>query len=147
MCLKASRRALGAAAWSIVSLVLAGCPSGVDVMPPADSAAVALKAGLESWKARGKPGAIEGQSRPVQFVDSVWQSGRGLREFAIESAESATGDRRYTVRLELASPDQTEEVRYVVIGTDPIWIYREADYNRMLNMEDNPTTGANGRRR
>lgn len=122
-----------------------GCSSEVNVVPPAEAARSAIEAGLKSWAGGGKPGAIEGEKVPVHFVDSAWQAGRKLNSYSISDGESQGADRRFVVKLTLASPDATEDIPYVVVGTDPIWIYREADYQRMLNMDDNPAPTKKGR--
>ncbi len=110
------------------------------VQTPAASARAALEAGLKAWISGAKPGAIEGQTVPTQFVDSVWQGGRKLTAYTINGETAQGADRRFSVQLNLAAPNQTEDAGYIVIGANPIWIYRESDYERMLNMDDNPSS-------
>ena len=38
----------------------------------------------------------------------------------------------------MKKPAGDQSVRYVVHGRDPVWVYREEDYKRMLNMDNNP---------
>lgn len=109
------------------------------VHTPTGDARSALEAGLKAWSTGAQPGAVEGQATPTHFFDSRWQAGRKLAAFEIKSESSQGTERRFAVSLALKGPDQTEDTNYVVIGVNPIWVYHEADYARMLNMDDNPT--------
>jgi hypothetical protein len=48
--------------------------------------------------------------------------------------------------LHHGSPGAAEDARYMVVGTGPIWVYREEDYQRMINMDNSPTTRPASRR-
>lgn len=43
--------------------------------------------------------------------------------------QASDGPRWFTVRLKLESGD--EETRYAVVGRDPIWVFRDADYSQI----------------
>lgn len=129
-------------------LILAGCGgAGPQARPAADVARTSLEKALSSWKDGGRPGEVPGSDPPVQVVDSAWQSGRKLGSFEILRAEAADQDQRFTVRLNLLDPAADQETLYVVLGQGPVWVYREEDYRRMINMEDNPTPAKEKRRR
>lgn len=130
------RRTLGPIG-CVLALMLTGC-HGDAVTPTADLARSALDRSLNSWKAGGRPGTIEGTDPPVQVVDSAWLNGQKLEEYQILSEEGGTGDRRFAVRLTHPKPTADQEARYVVLGQGPVWVYREEDYQRVLNMDDNP---------
>ncbi len=38
----------------------------------------------------------------------------------------------------MKKPPGDQSVRYFVHGRDPVWVYREEDYKRMINMDNNP---------
>jgi hypothetical protein len=38
----------------------------------------------------------------------------------------------------LKKPAGEKSVHYFVHGRDPVWVYREEDYKRMANMDNNP---------
>ena len=38
----------------------------------------------------------------------------------------------------MKKPPGDQSVRYVVHGRDPVWVFREEDYKRMINMDNNP---------
>jgi len=119
-------------------LLVAGCGTGGGAAPPADVARTALEKALTTWKDGGRPGLIAGTDPPVQAVDSKWQGGLKLGSFEILREEPGESDRRFAVRLIHPSPAGDAEARYMVIGQGPIWVYRDEDYQRFLNMEDNP---------
>jgi hypothetical protein len=145
------RHALRARAAVIVFALgaLAGCGTPTyDATPSADNARAGLDRALSAWKAGGKPGDLEGKSPVVHAVDSVWQTGRKLESFTIVSDEAGQPDRRFLVKLTYAPPAKEEEVHYVVVGKDPLWVYRDEDYARMINMDNNPSDKpSRGRRR
>jgi hypothetical protein len=67
-------------------------------------------------------------------VDRVWQSGGKLAAFEILKVEDKPGPRWFSVKLTLKDAPQAQEVRYAVLGLDPLWVYREEDYNRSCGM-------------
>src|SRR5690242_18043792 len=106
------------AAWPLLALG-SGCGAviggGYDVTPPADVARSALESALSAWQKGGKPGTLEGATPPVQAVDSDWQRGQKLTGFEVLREEPGDADKRFVVRLSLARPEASREVRYVVI--------------------------------
>jgi hypothetical protein len=43
--------------------------------------------------------------------------------------------RPFAVRLDLGAPPETVSARYLVIGQDPLWVFRQEDFERMLHWE------------
>jgi hypothetical protein len=141
-------RTLTVVALPLVAL-LAGCGgreryASSDFTPPADTARQSLEAALDAWKAGRAPGAIEGTTPPVEVVDSQWKAGQKLDGYEVLAEDQADGTKQYSVRLSFKAPAAAKEVRYHIIGRDPVRVYRDEDYRRMINMEDNPkpTAGA-----
>lgn len=135
-----ARRALISAA-----LLLAlgpGC-GGSAAVPSTETARAAVDAALTAWSRGEQPGALPGTEPPVFVHDTPWAQGRGLTSFEIlgeAEGEGAAAEKRFTVRLSLTGPDRTEEVRYHVLGTDPVMVFRDEDYQRNINMENGPRT-------
>ena len=115
-------------------LLLAGCAPGgkvEDFTPPADNARKALVAALDHWKAGNKPGTVPGTSPAVEVLDSKWKAGQQITAFEVLGEDAAgPGPRTFKVRL---TPTQGAplEVRYVVVGIDPLWVYRDEDYKKV----------------
>lgn len=129
-----------------LALFLTGC-RGDATTPPAELARSALERSLGVWQAGGRPGTIEGAEPLIQVVDSAWANGRKLESFEVLKEEGGNGDRRFDVRLTQRQPDAETEARYVVLGQGPVWVYRMEDYERMINMDDNPGPSRSKRRR
>lgn len=130
------RPALGAAA--AILLVLTSC-GGPSMNPQAERARSALDASLGAWREGKRPGLIAGTDPPVQAVDNDWTNGRKLTAFEVLREQPSEADKRFVVKLTFAAPAASVEAVYVVVGDRPIAVFREEDYARTLNMDNNPT--------
>ncbi len=101
-----------------------------DFTPPADKARQALEAALNHWKSGQQPGQVPGTSPTVEVVDSKWKAGQKLKEFEILGEEPGTEPRFFKVRL-TPPTGPAQEVRYAVLGIDPLWVYREEDFKAL----------------
>ena len=134
-----TRRRLALGAALAILLVVPSC-GGPNMNPAADRARGALEASLKAWREGKKPGNIEGADPPVQAVDNDWSNGQKLTAFEVLREQPSASDKRFVVKLTYATPPAAPpEVVYVVVGASPIAVFREEDYNRTLNMDNNPT--------
>ena len=125
--------------WGLVLVFLVGCwhKSVSDFETPDSVVQSALSTTLTAWQDGKPPGKIEGASRPIQVIDSHWENGDKLKSFEIlgEEEPAAEGPPRW-FSVKLTRPDgQEETVRYVLVGKESIWIYREDDFARVAGME------------
>ena len=131
-------RTVAVAIGGTLLVLAAGCGSGTKsydrYVPAAETARSSLQAALDAWKQGLKPGKITTVTPAVQVVDSVWQEGQKLGSYEILSDEAGDGPRWFSVRLKLAGSGAEQVVRYAVVGRDPIWVYREADYKKATGM-------------
>jgi hypothetical protein len=128
----ARARTLGC--WLLIAL-LPGCGlSHKDYIPTKEKARKTLETALTAWQSGQPPGKIGSASPSVQVVDSGWKAGQKLSEFTILEEEPGDGPRWFSVRLRLENLKGELVVRYVVLGRDPIWVYREEDYKRATGM-------------
>jgi hypothetical protein len=130
------RPALGAALTLLLLIPSCGGPS---MNPKADRARAALEASLNAWREGKRPGNIAGTDPPVQAFDSDWTNGRKLASFEVVREQPSDSDKRFVVKLTYATPAATAEAVYVIVGASPIAVFREEDYARTLNMDNNPT--------
>lgn len=116
----------------LLFLVAGGCRrlSPADYVPDASVAKKALAAALNAWKAGQPMGPIEGKPVAVQALDSVWQSGRKLSAWVLLQESAASTGQQFRVRLEFAD-GSSQECQYVVVGRDPIWVFRQEDYDKL----------------
>lgn len=115
-----------------------GCrhKSASEFTPSSDKGRAALDTALKSWKDGQKPGTVAGTSKPVvQVVDSDWSDGQKLTSYEIVNDEppAGQGPRTFTVRL-TTGDGKAREVKYMVVGIDPLLIYRDMDYDKLSGM-------------
>ena len=131
---------LGLAMPILVGCLLAvgiGCSKSNDRFIPSETRArEALEAALTAWRDGKKPGQIEGTPIPTQAVDSQWQKGKILTAYEIGGQEPGVGDGPpvFSVKLTMEGVGEPILVRYYVVGKDPLWVYREDDYNAPAGM-------------
>jgi hypothetical protein len=133
-------------------LFVAGCggQGNAKFTPDAEVAKTSLQTALDVWR-EGKPcGPIEAKP-PIRISDSLWQNGEQIQSFEIGDEEPGEeGIKQFPVKLTIKKTGKVESVRYYVNGRDPVWIYSEMDYKRMVDMgngtEPAKPRGAAGRR-
>jgi hypothetical protein len=118
--------------------VAAGCRAGAteeSFNPTGDTAKDALTAALNAWKGgQAKPGLIESVKPPVQVADATWETGARLTSFEIVKSLEGEERRRFSVKLVLEGETAPQEVVYVVVGKDPMWVMRENEFMRDSGM-------------
>jgi hypothetical protein len=143
--MRVSRRfVLGA---GLAGVIVSGIACGRSAVPPADVARSALETALTAWRDGKKPADVAQASPPIQAVDNEWTTGRKLVSFEIGDEKPSETDKQFVVKLKFDKATKDEEVTYVIIGTDPVAVYREADFLRMLNMDNNPKSKPTSKRR
>jgi hypothetical protein len=124
--------------WSaLVFLVVVGCsaPTSEDYVPDEDAGKQALETALTAWQ-NGKPmGPIETpDAAVVQPQDSEWKSGKKLVGFSIgEERPTTDGPKQFAVQLTFQNAKPVDTV-YFVVGRDPLWVFRDRDYQRATGM-------------
>ena len=133
-----------------IACLAPGCarPPVEFVAPGVGPAKAALVASLDAWKAgRRASGVTVGSNPAIGIVDSG-RSDRPLLDYEVVGPLMVVGKTRpFAVRLVLGGPEETVSTRYVVTGQDPLWVFRQEDFERMLHWEhrmDGPTTEAAG---
>jgi hypothetical protein len=119
--------------------VLAGCgASHARFVPTSGEARSSLETALAAWR-DGKAIGEFAAKPPIHVVDSAWQEGRKLESFQI-GAEEDGGDqtKQFVVKLTMKNAKGDQEVRYVVHGRDPVWVFTALDYKHMLDMDNKP---------
>jgi hypothetical protein len=114
--------------------------------PAKDEARASLEAALTAWR-DGRPfGQVEA-TPPVRVADSLWQGGQQIASFQIGDEEDpGDGTKQFAVKLTMKKTNTVQDVRYVVNGRDPVWVFCETDYKRMIDM-GNGTEGPRSKSR
>ena len=126
-------------------LLLAGCDSAghARFTPTQDEARSSLAAALTAWR-DGQPfGPIEAATQ-VRVADSRWQGGQTIEAFQIgDELANEDGTKRFPVKLTMKPKKAVQDVRYIVYGRDPVWVFSEVDYQRMIDMGNGPEPARN----
>lgn len=122
----------------IAMAALAGCGSGAAPLPTVKDARQALTDGLTAWKAARPSSSLAEVTPKIDFVDFEWKAGKVLSDFTIGSDAADQGTQIFSVSLTVAGEPKAKDVKYMVLGLDPVHIYRDEDYTRAMNMEDGP---------
>jgi hypothetical protein len=123
----------------LVALLAIGCGRDLDraktPLPTPAAARAAMQAALESWKA-GKPtGRVEPTTPRVQIMDSFRKPGQVVEGWEILGQARYETYEAMTVRVKLTNPAATETIRFLLLGTDPVLVWRREDYDLMSHFE------------
>ena len=99
-------------------------------IPAADLAHSALSEALEQWKSGAKHGTIDSFSVPIEVFDARWQNGKKLESFEILSEVESNGPKIFIVKMKLDDDTEEKEQKYLVLGKNPLLIFREQDYQK-----------------
>ena len=144
-----ARKRLGLVSWLVPLILSAGCggaPAGTPLLqaPGIAPARTALVATLDAWKSGRREGGTIGSNPSIGIVDSL-RAERLLIDYEILGALSVVDKARpFAVRLVLESPRGTLTCRYVVLGQDPLWVFRQDDLDMMLHWEHKESAGDAG---
>jgi hypothetical protein len=124
----------------VALIFLCGCGGSnraARYVPNESVARQALTTALTAWQQQGGTSLRLDGKTVIEVVDRYRRPGQTLSNFNVLGEVSGDGGRWFEVELQLANPTQTEQVRYVVVGIDPLWVFRQSDYE-MLGHWDHP---------
>jgi len=112
----------------------AGCGNSEDrYVPETDKARESLTAALDAWKNGAAGEEVKAGETAVKLIDARRQAGRVLESYEILDEVQGQQHRTFTVRLKLAGAEPGQTV-YIVIGIDPLFVYRTEDYTQPQGM-------------
>jgi hypothetical protein len=120
---------------------LAGCgqsSSGYErYVPDSARAQEALDQALAAWKNGEAAGPLRLKSAPIaiQVADSTRRPDQRLVDYELLGEVSGEGPRTFVVRLKLDNPIVESEVRYYLVGIDPLWVFRQEDYDAVVHWD------------
>jgi hypothetical protein len=111
---------------------IAGCSTASHdrYIPPTDRARSAVEAALSSWKAGEPLKTITTHTPPVDFFDARRQAGKKLESFHIVGEVTSQEHPAFKVDLRFAGEKEHEETTYIVIGIDPLLVFRAEDFKK-----------------
>jgi hypothetical protein len=138
------RKLLALIAGGCTMALVPGCGSPSRAYAPsARSARDSLDAALSVWRKGGKADQLATASPAIHTVDYQWQARQVLESYEILEEQPGGGDaeKRYGVLLKFKKPIGEKRVQYIIIGREPVWVFRDEDYTRTSDMADNPRPG------
>ncbi len=127
--------------WLVVSALAAGCGDAQHgaaeiFAPDIETSKAALISSLDAWKAdRQTSGVLMGSKPSIGVVDAI-RSERPLLAYEVIGPLMVVEKARpFAVRLVLGAPRETVTTRYLVLGKDPLWVFRQEDFERLLHWE------------
>lgn len=123
---------------STALLSFCGCQkarTNADFIPSQNQSLEALKAALDAWKAGNSVGPVPGTSPVVHVTDSSRITGQTLDDYEILGDVPGNAPRCIAVKLTLTNPAEEKRERFIIVGIDPLWIFRHEDYDLLLHWE------------
>jgi hypothetical protein len=118
-----------------------GCADGRSgsqrYVPSVPTAQRALEAVLSAWKAGEPVGPIRLTDPALNLGvdDANRRPGQKLVDYEILGEVAAEGPRSFAVRLSLDGPREELDVRYYLVGIDPLWVMRQEDYDLVVHWD------------
>lgn len=129
----------------LTALFAAGCGGGKAPLASDETARQAVETALNAWKEGKPPGAVASTPQSIEAIDSHWAAKEELASFTLGATESGEGNRIVPAKLTMKNPPAEVDTRYYVVGGGPIFVYRDEDYQHMINMENGPPPTPPGR--
>jgi hypothetical protein len=127
-----TRRSFSSLLLSLVVCGSLGCGKSPEAryVPDTNVARQSLEAALNAWKNGEARESVKLQDKPISLTDSRWQSGKKLESFEILEETPANPFPSFKVKTQFATESDNEETVFLVIGIDPLLIYRSQDFER-----------------
>ncbi len=119
----------------LTSLLLGCHDRTVDFTPSPELAKTALTKALTAWQAGQPAGEIPDSTPAIHVTDNHKQRQRSLEKYRILGETVARSGRTYVVELTLKSPEEKVKTEYIVVGIDPLWVFRREDYELLMHWD------------
>jgi len=120
----------------LLALFTVGCggESHERYIPPSEKARAAVEAVLSAWKAGEPLMTVTANDVSVDLFDARRQAGQKLEDFKIVEEVAGGEPPAFKATLRFAGKAAEEETTYLVIGIDPLNVFRAEDYTRATGM-------------
>ena len=135
---RAGRGSIRRRAACFVALGLLGCstsPEPISIVPDSAKGRQAVEAAMATWKAGHAAGVVEPTSPRVLVIDTHRKPGQRLDGFEVLGESADSRGRTFQVRLALNGPDERPVVGFLVVGIDPVNVFRAEDYELLMHWE------------
>ncbi|MBS0206831.1 MAG: hypothetical protein JSS49_28485 [Planctomycetes bacterium] len=126
----------GAVLALLIAVAAPGCgQKAPDYTPSAEAAEDAVRQGMDAWKADQPPGLLPGHPA-VHMTDVGRKPGQKLQSYQIlGEAGNAPHGKMIAVTLKLSNPNEIIKARYLVVGIDPLWVFRQEDFELLMHWD------------
>lgn len=114
----------------IFSMTGCGGSGEAKYVPSEGSANEALNVALQAWRDGQPYGTITSYKVPIDTYDARWQAGEKLEKFEVIRSEQLDQHKAFVVKIKLASDQEEQEDTYLVIGNNPLMVFRKQDYDK-----------------
>jgi hypothetical protein len=122
---------------SMLVCLLGGCSKTASYeryIPSDEVSQAAITTMLQAWK-QGVPAGPVPETKPVVHVtDQHRRRNEKLVDYRILGEVPGDTPRCYAVQLQF-EPQRDEHVRFIVVGIDPLWVFRFEDYLLLAHWE------------
>lgn len=126
------------ALWWLCALMLPGlgCSDKTpNYTPSATDAESALRQTFDAWKDGLPAGEIPGTTPLIHVTDASRKPGQVLADYQILGETKGPSGRTFVVVLKLQNPDEEIRTQYIVVGIDPLWVFRQEDYDLLTHWD------------
>ncbi len=116
---------------SMLSIAAIGCgDTEAKYIPSEETAREALNVSLTAWRDGQPHRTITSWSIPIDVYDARWQAGTKLETFEVVREEILEDRKAFIVKMKVAGGKEEPEVTYLVIGNNPLMVFRKQDYDK-----------------
>ena len=118
------------------SVLVCGCHDRADDFKPTTKLAEnALIRALEEWKLGSPAGKITGSEPAIHVTDTNRNPKQALDKFKILGEKTGQSGRTFVVELFLKHPNEQLKTEYIVVGIDPLWVFRREDFELLMHWD------------
>ena len=107
-------------------------PTVESYIPDEDVAQRALVAVLDAWQADRDLNKLD-DGTALLLVDARRRVGDRLGSYRIVGPQPWDRGRRFVVELTLQNEETPQKVRFVILGKDPLMVFRQEDFDMLAN--------------
>jgi hypothetical protein len=117
-------------------LTVSGCGTKTpNYTPSLETADAAVRRGLDEWKAGKPPGEVPGTRPLIHVTDGGRKPGQTLERYQILGETRGVSGRTIAVVLYLENPKEELRARYIVLGIEPLLVFRQEDFDLLMHWD------------
>jgi len=103
--------------------------------PSASVAEAAVRRALDAWQAGEAAGELPHTQPVIHVVDVGRKPGQTLAGYRLLGETRGPSGRTFAVTLNLVNPLEDLKTQYIVVGIDPLWVFRQEDYELLSHWD------------